>query len=108
MTLKNLRAGPIIWRSQSSTRVSISVAAGEVCHSMHWAPSVAVSISASTEGGLVAREVGEEIRVLPMGHSGQHDALEIGDDVGKRLGRSVGAAGSLAAISPGFTWARTG
>ena len=43
---------PIIWRSQSRTRVSISVAAGEVCHSMHWAPSVAVSISASTEGGL--------------------------------------------------------
>ena len=43
---------PIIWRSQSSVRVSSSVAAGEVCHSMHWAPSVAVSISASTEGGL--------------------------------------------------------
>ena len=43
---------PVIWRSQSSTRVSISVAAGEVCQSMHWAPRVAVSISASTDEGL--------------------------------------------------------
>lgn len=43
---------PVIWRSQSSTRVSISVAAGEVCQSMHWAPRVAVSISASSDGGL--------------------------------------------------------
>ena len=43
---------PIMRRSQSRTRVSISVAAGEVCHSMHCAPSAAVSISASTAGGL--------------------------------------------------------
>ncbi len=43
---------PVIRRSQSIMRVSISVAAGEVCHSMHCAASVAVSISASTEGGL--------------------------------------------------------
>ena len=35
----------------------------------------------------VAREVGEEVRVLPMRHAGQHDALEIGEDVGERLGR---------------------
>ena len=43
---------PMACLSQSSMRVSISVAAGEVCHSMHCAPSAAVSISASTEGGL--------------------------------------------------------
>ena len=39
-------------RSHSIMRVSSSVPAGEVCHSMHWAASVAVSISASTDGGL--------------------------------------------------------
>ena len=43
---------PIICLSQSIMRVSHSVAAGEVSQSMHWAASVAVSISASTEGGL--------------------------------------------------------
>ena len=42
---------PIIWRSQSIIRVSSSVPAGEVCHSMQLTPRVAVSISASTEGG---------------------------------------------------------
>ncbi len=52
MTPVNPSGRPTIWRSQSSTRVSSSVAAGEVCQSMHWAPSVAVSISARTEGGL--------------------------------------------------------
>ena len=43
---------PIIWRSQSRTRASSSVAAGEVCQSMHCAPKAAVSISARSEGGL--------------------------------------------------------
>ncbi len=43
---------PIICLSQSIMRVSSSVAAGEVCHNMHWAASVAVSHSATTEGGL--------------------------------------------------------
>ena len=43
---------PSIWRSQSSMRPSISLAAGEVCHSMHCAPRAAVSISARIEGGL--------------------------------------------------------
>ncbi len=52
ITPVNPSGRPIIWRSQSRTRVSSSVAAGEVCQSMHCAPSVAVSISASTEGGL--------------------------------------------------------
>ena len=52
MTPEKLSGSPIICLSQSRTRVSISVAAGEVCHSMHWAPIVAVSISARMEGGL--------------------------------------------------------
>ena len=43
---------PSMPRSQSITQLSSSVAAGEVSQLMHWAPSVAVSISASTEGGL--------------------------------------------------------
>ena len=43
---------PMSTRSQSITRPSSSVAAGEVCHSMHWAAKVAVSISPSTLGGL--------------------------------------------------------
>ena len=43
---------PIIWRSQSVMRVSSSVAAGEVCQSMHCAASAAVTYSATIEGGL--------------------------------------------------------
>ena|GEM_PF-4065011 len=42
---------PIIFPSQPITLSSSSVAAGEVSQLMHWAPRVAVSISASTEGG---------------------------------------------------------
>ena len=53
MTPLKPSGSPVICRSQSSTRVSISVAAGEVCQSMHWAPRVAVSISARTDGGLL-------------------------------------------------------
>jgi hypothetical protein len=63
---------PIIRRSQSIMRVSISVAAGEVCHSMHCAASV------------------------PMGHAGQHVAPEVGEDPLHRLarvGRVVGQPG---------------
>ena len=52
MTPEKPSPRPIIWRSQSSTRVSSSVAAGEVCHSMHCAASAAVTNSATTEGGL--------------------------------------------------------
>ena len=43
---------PSMSRSHSIIRVSTSVPAGEVCHSMHWAANVDISISASTEGGL--------------------------------------------------------
>ena len=52
MTPEKPSGSPIIWRSQSSTRVSSSVPAGEVCHNMQLTPRAAVSISASTEGGL--------------------------------------------------------
>ena len=44
---------PIICRNHSIIRPSSSVAAGDVSHIMHWAPSVAVSISAKTEGRLL-------------------------------------------------------
>jgi hypothetical protein len=42
---------PSAWASQSIMRSSISVAAGEVCQSMHCAAMVAVSTSASIETG---------------------------------------------------------
>ena len=42
---------PSAWRSQSTMRVSISVAAGEVCHSMHCAAIVVTSCSARIEAG---------------------------------------------------------
>src|SRR5918994_5616610 len=44
---------PIICASHAIVTCSSSVAAGDVAHDMHWAPSVAVSISARTEGGLL-------------------------------------------------------
>jgi hypothetical protein len=44
---------PIIRRSQSMTTCSSSVAAGDVAHDMHCAPMAEVSISPSTEGGLL-------------------------------------------------------
>ncbi len=52
ITPANPAGRPNSWRSQSRTTVSSSVPAGEVCHSMHWAAKVAVSISARIEGGL--------------------------------------------------------
>jgi hypothetical protein len=52
ITLLNASGRPIMPRSQSSTRVSSSVAAGEVCQSMHCAARVAVIVSATTDGGL--------------------------------------------------------
>ena len=42
---------PSAMRSQSMTRCSSSVAAGEVCHNMHCAATVFARISASTEAG---------------------------------------------------------
>ena len=38
-------------RSQLTMTPSNSVAAGEVCHNMHWAAMLLTSISASMEGG---------------------------------------------------------
>ena len=100
---------PIIRRSHSSTRVSSSVAAGEVCQIMHWAPSVAVSISASTEGGLElagkkAKNPGCCQWVMPGTMRSRKSAKM------RAMGSasSGGAAGSRAAISPGSTWALTG
>ena len=52
MTPEKPSGSPSICRSQSRTRVSSSVPAGDVCQSMQFTPRVAVSISASTEGGL--------------------------------------------------------
>ena len=52
ITPANVSGSPIICRSQSSIRVSSSVAAGDVCQSMHWAAMAAVRYSATTEGGL--------------------------------------------------------
>ena len=63
---------------------------------MHWAPSVAVSISASTEGGLeLAGKVREEARVLPVGHARQQDALEVREDLLERLAMSGRRRGQL-------------
>ena len=39
------------WRSQSIIRVSISVAAGEVCHNIHCGASAEARNSARTEAG---------------------------------------------------------
>jgi hypothetical protein len=44
---------PSICRSHSIVTCSNSVAAGEVAHDMHCAPSAAVSISARMDGGLL-------------------------------------------------------
>ena len=52
MTPVKSSSRPIIWRSQSSTRVSISAAAGDVCQSRQFTSNVAVNISANTDGGM--------------------------------------------------------
>ena len=77
---------PMARRSQSSTRVSISVAAGDVSHIMHCAPSAAVAISARTDGGLeLAGKNAKKPRVLPMRNAGEDDTLEIVEDRFHRL-----------------------
>ena len=43
---------PSAWRNQSMVTASSSVAAGDVCHSMHCAAKAAVRYSAITDGGL--------------------------------------------------------
>ena len=59
---------PSISTSQSSTWVSSSVQAGLVAHSIPWTPRPAESSSPRIEGPeLLGREVGEEIRRLPVG-----------------------------------------
>ena len=51
MTPSKPSGRPSAWRSQSSMRVSSSVAAGEVCHSMHCAAIAETRYSATTETG---------------------------------------------------------
>ena len=51
MTPLNAGGSPSAAASQPTTTCSSSVAAGEVCHNMHWAPIAAVSSSAITETG---------------------------------------------------------
>ena len=51
MTPWNPSGNPRAWRIQSTMRVSISVAAGEVCQSMHWAAMTDVRFSAIIEAG---------------------------------------------------------
>ena len=76
---------------------------------MHCAPSVAVSISASTEGGLeLAGKVGEKARVLPVGHARQQDALEVGEDPLERLALRRRRRRQLRRDLAGPTCARTG
>ena len=50
--------------------------------------------------GRIGREIGEEARVLPMGHAVRHDALEIGPDRLHRLGRLGGASRQLPRHGP--------
>jgi hypothetical protein len=52
MTPKNPSGRPVIWRSQSITTTSSSVAAGAVFHSMALALKAAVSISARMAGAV--------------------------------------------------------
>ena len=52
ITPVNESGRPTIWRSQSIILASSSVAAGDVCQSMHCAAMAAVTYSATTEGGL--------------------------------------------------------
>ncbi|MCY1234580.1 hypothetical protein D9M72_471650 [compost metagenome] len=51
ITPENPSGRPIACRSQSSTFVSSSVAAGEVCQSMHCAAMAVTRYSATTETG---------------------------------------------------------
>ena len=50
MTPNRPSGRPVIWRSQSSTVISSSVAAGEVFHSIAFTLNVAVSISPRMAG----------------------------------------------------------
>jgi len=50
ITPSNCSGSPIASRSQRTIMPSISVAAGEVCHSMHCAAMVLTNISASMDG----------------------------------------------------------
>ena len=51
MTPEKPSGRPSAWRSQSMMFVSSSVAAGEVCHSMHCAAIAETRYSATTETG---------------------------------------------------------
>ncbi len=51
MTPENPSGRPSAWRIQSTIRVSSSVAAGEVCQSMHCAAIAETRYSATTETG---------------------------------------------------------
>src|SRR6056300_2117225 len=91
------------------TLVSISVAAGEVCHNMHCAAIVDVMISANIDGGLAfagqyAKKRGCCQCVIP-GITMRSKSDMISD-------MSVPVSGALCsnccAISPGFVCARTG
>ena len=53
ITPVKVEGSPTIWRSQSITTSSTSVAAGEVCQLMPWAPRPAQTRSARMEAWLV-------------------------------------------------------
>ena len=52
ITPEKLPGKPMAWRSHSIIRVSISVAAGEVCQSMHCTAMVDTRKSANIAGGV--------------------------------------------------------
>ena len=72
--------------TQSHASASSSVEAGEVRHRNATGLSAAASISARIAGReALSREVGEEARVLPVGHARHQHLVEVAQDGGERL-----------------------
>ena len=107
ITPVKLPGSPIISRSQSITRSSSSVAAGDVTQLMH---------CAAERGGqhfgehgrrtAVGGEIGEERRVLPVGHSREDDLVEIPEDPVEGFPIGGRMFGELAGTPPGAAPAR--
>ena len=108
-TPANAAGSPIIWRSQSITTSSTSVAAGDVCQLMPCAPSPAAARSPSTEARLVfegkyAKKPGWFQCVMPGTTASSSAAIASAS----RPPSAGGSSGKRARMAPGATGLITG
>ena len=100
---------PSASRSQPTTTVSSSVPIGDVRHSIGFWPRAAVRNSPEhPRPRRGAREVRHEPRVLPVRGVGDHEAVDVGEDVGERLRPLRRAGREQGRDEPGSIGGRTG